>query len=51
MFLILSLTTQDQIKNQFIASLTSLADKKNGIKSKALVINVFSSIGNPNLSG
>ncbi len=51
MFIILSLTTQEQIKIQFISALTSLANKNNGLKMKAMVINVFSSIGNPNLSG
>ena len=51
LFISLSLATQDQIRNQFITSLISLSNRNGGFKSKAIVINVFSSIGNPNLSG
>lgn len=51
LFLFQSLTTIDQIRNLYITSLTELADKGNGTKSRAIVINIFSSIGNPNLSG
>lgn len=49
LFLAISLSPQDQIRNQYLVALTSLADKTN--KAKSIVINVFSSIGNPNLSG
>ena len=51
MFLAISLTTNDQLRNQYITTLISLTDKLNGKKMKAIVINMLSSIGNPNLSG
>lgn len=50
LYLKISRSPQDRIKNLFVESLIDLTDKKSGKKTKQIVINILNCIGNPNLS-
>lgn len=51
MYLKLSRSPQDRIKNLFVESLIDLTDKTNGKKTKQIVVNLLNCVGNVNLSG